>query len=395
MKTKILFVIESLICGGAEKSLTTLLNLIDYNRFEVYLQLFTFKGEFMRYIPKEVNLLPLLPSTQIEGMSIMSQLLSGKFGAMVAHIKFSYKVRRIKNSNCNDVFTLYWKTYGKLITPNPTYYDVAIAYGQRLPTFYVAKKVNARKKFAWINIIPQLEENNRQFQKPIYDYFNKIVCVSEASRQKSIELFELPKERTHIATDITDSTMIERLAKEKPEFRIDTAKPAILTVARLDYVCKGYDIALEAAKILRDRGVDFVWYSIGKGEKYNEMLNYISEHNLHKNFVLLGSTPNPYPYYNMCDVYVQPSRYEGYGMAISEARLLNVPVVCCEFGCVWKQIIQGKNGIVTSHNPADLADAIQELLLDKKKYNYIKSNLMKEKKGNSEEIENIYRLIQD
>ena len=395
MKTKILFVIESLICGGAEKSLTTLLNLIDYNRFEVYLQLFTFKGEFMRYIPKEVNLLPLLPSTQIEGMSIMSQLLSGKFGAMVAHIKFSYKVRRIKNSNCNDVFTLYWKTYGKLITPNPTYYDVAIAYGQRLPTFYVAKKVNARKKFAWINIIPQLEENNRQFQKPIYDYFNKIVCVSEASRQKSIELFELPKERTHIATDITDSTMIERLAKEKPEFRIDTAKPAILTVARLDYVCKGYDIALEAAKILRDRGVDFVWYSIGKGEKYNEMLNYISEHNLHKNFVLLGSTPNPYPYYNMCDVYVQPSRYEGYGMAISEARLLNVPVVCCEFCCVWKQIIQGKNGIVTSHNPADLADAIQELLLDKKKYNYIKSNLMKEKKGNSEEIENIYRLIQD
>lgn len=395
MKTKILFVIESLICGGAEKSLTTLLNLIDYNRFEVYLQLFTFKGEFMRYIPKEVNLLPLLPSTQIEGMSIMSQLLSGKFGAMVAHIKFSYKVRRIKNSNCNDVFTLYWKTYGKLITPNPTYYDVAIAYGQRLPTFYVAKKVNARKKFAWINIIPQLEENNRQFQKPIYDYFNKIVCVSEASRQKSIELFELPKERTHIATDITDSTMIERLAKEKPEFRIDTAKPAILTVARLDYVCKGYDIALEAAKILRDRGVDFVWYSIGKGEKYNEMLNYISEHNLHKNFVLLGSTPNPYPYYNMCDVYVQPSRYEGYGIAISEARLLNVPVVCCEFGSVWKQIIQGKNGIVTSHNPADLADAIQELLLDKKKYNYIKSNLMKEKKGNSEEIENIYRLIQD
>ena len=105
MKTKILFVIESLICGGAEKSLTTLLNLIDYNRFEVYLQLFTFKGEFMRYIPKEVNLLPLLPSTQIEGMSIMSQLLSGKFGAMVAHIKFSYKVRRIKNSNSNDIFT--------------------------------------------------------------------------------------------------------------------------------------------------------------------------------------------------------------------------------------------------------------------------------------------------
>lgn len=395
MKLKILFVIESLVCGGAEKSLVTLLNLFDYNKYDVSLQLFTFKGEFMRYIPEQVKLLPLLPSSLDECMSLPKQILTGRLAAAWAHIKFSYQVRQKKCENINDIFFRYWNAYGSLITKTNQEYDIAVAYGQRLPTFYVATKVNAGKKFAWINIIPQLSEINRQFQKPIYKNFDKVVCVSEASRQKSMELFELSQERTHIVTDITDPEMITRLAEEPPEFHIDQSKPVILTVARLDYACKGYDISLQVAKILRDRGVDFTWYAIGKGVCYNQMKQYISVHHLEKHFIMLGAIPNPYPYFKMCDLYVQTSRYEGYGISIAEARILNRPVVCTEFGSVWKQMVQGENGLVTPIDATAVANAIQRMITDNDLYNHIKYYQMQEKKGNVEEMENIYNLFEE
>ena len=391
---KILFVIDSLGCGGAEKSLTTMLNLIDYYKYDVSLQLFNYTGEFMRYIPKQVKLLPQLPSSTIEGMSLQKQILTGNWRAAKAHIKFSYLVRQRNCVNSNDIFINYWESYCSIITANPHEYDVAIAYGQRLPTFYVATKVKAKRKYAWINIIPQLNEVNRKFQKPIYDYFDKVICVSEASCQKSKELFELPDERMQIITDIIDPNIVNKLADETPEYEIDNSRPVILTVARLDYVCKGYDIALESAKILRDRGVNFVWYALGKGECYNQMKKYIEENNLYNYFILLGATHNPYPYFKRCTIYVQTSRYEGYGISIAEARLLNRPIVCTEFGSVWKQIIQGKNGIVTSIDAIAVADAIQRLLTDMKLYNSIQDYQMKEKKGNTDEIRKFYSIIE-
>lgn len=393
MKKKLLFVIESLGCGGAEKSLVTLLNLLDYSKYDVSLQLFTYNGEFMKYIPQQVHLLPLLPSTEVEGMSLQKQLLTGRWRAALAHVTFSWQVRQKSCINNNDIFKRYWTNYGPLMTPNPNEYDVAFAYGQRLPTFYVAEKVKAKKKYAWINVIPQLSEKNRAFQKNVYNKFNKVVCVSEASRKASIEQLEIPESRTHIVTDITDPGMILQLAEEKPEFSIDKSKPVILTVARLDYTCKGYDIALEAAKILHERGVEFTWYAIGKGDKHDLMKQYIADNGLEKYFIMLGATPNPYPYFKLCDIYVQPSRYEGYGMAIAEARLMNRPVVCCEFGCVWKQMVQGENGLVTPVDAIALADAVQKLLTDKDLYNHIQQYQMQEKKGNVEELENIYNLI--
>lgn len=57
-KKKILFVLDSLHIGGAEKSLITLLSLLDYERFDVDLQLITRTGKFLSYVPREVNILP-------------------------------------------------------------------------------------------------------------------------------------------------------------------------------------------------------------------------------------------------------------------------------------------------------------------------------------------------
>ena len=134
---------------------------------------------------------------------------------------------------------------------------------------------------------------------------------------------------------------------------------------------------------------------MGRGEYREEMMNYIAENHLENYFVLLGVTPNPYPYIKDCTLYVQTSRHEGYGLSIAEARILNKPVVTTEFDAVWAQMVQGENGLVVSQDPVAVADAIERLLNDKHLYEHIVSYQKQEKKGNIEEIEKFYQLVEN
>ena len=95
-----------------------------------------------------------------------------------------------------------------------------------------------------------------------------------------------------------------------------------------------------------------------------------------------------------CDIYVQPSRHEGFGLTIAEARILNRPVVCTAFDGCDVQIADGVNGLVVDINAEAIANGIQRLLHDKQLYNSIADNLQHEKKGNTEELEMFYRLVQ-
>ena len=94
-------------------------------------------------------------------------------------------------------------------------------------------------------------------------------------------------------------------------------------------------------------------------------------------------------------MYVQTSRHEGFGLSIAEARILNKPIVTTEFDAVYNQIVPGKNGLVVPlENPVAVADAIERLLNDKKLYQSIVTYQQQEKKGNTEEIQKFYRLIE-
>ena len=198
-----------------------------------------------------------------------------------------------------------------------------------------------------------------------------------------------------IVRDIVDAGFINRLADKPCRIHNESAEPHILTVARLNKEMKGFDIALEACRILKKRGVSFKWYVLGKGAYKAEMEAYIAEHHLESCFILLGTDPNPYPYYRNSYLYVQTSRHEGFGLSIAEARLLNVPVVTTEFDAVYAQMIPGKNGLVVPLSADKVADAVEHILKDKGLYYQIKSYLMQEKKGNTEELQVFYQLLDE
>lgn len=392
IKKRLLFVIDSLTIGGAEKSLVTLLNLLDYSRYEVDLQLFAYGGAFMPFLPKEVNVLPPLNYYEFLSLPLRKQLFSPLM--FWERIKYSFLLRNPQLLHA-DKACLYWRTIGKHIDKSTKQYDIAIAYAQGVPTFYTIDKICAKRKLVWVNVDYYLKDKTKEFQTQYYDKSDVIVLVSDAVLEFfATSVYPEFRYKMKVMWDIMDAVMIKRMSALPTEKQIDKSYPVLMTAGRLNKPQKGYDLALMAAKVLRDRGVKFRWYAIGDGPYRGEMEKFIAENQLQDVFILLGFTANPYNYMSQCDVYVQTSRHEGFGLTIAEARILNRPVVCTNFEACSMQMIDGKNGLVTSFDPNDIADAIERLLTDKQLYADIQQYLMNEKKGNMEEIDRFYQLIE-
>ena len=180
--------------------------------------------------------------------------------------------------------------------------------------------------------------------------------------------------------------------KSEAAMEMDFVGLKILTVGRLDPQ-KGYDIAIEAGKILKNHNIDYKWYILGRGSLEKQLKNQIEEENLTDNFVFLGTRANPYPYFKLSDIYVQTSKFEGFGLAIAEARMLNIPVVTTRFSAVYAQMIDGSNGLVVNMDGESVANVIESLIQNHKLYEKIRDFQKREKKGNPEEIVKIYKLL--
>lgn len=397
MKKRLLFVIDSLPCAGAEKSLVTLLSRLDYEKYEVDLQLFAYGWTLDELVPKQVNFLPPLTYTQYSNQSLKEMIVkcrSLKQLKMIgARLKYSLLIRKGQLTNA-QIARLYWESIGPVIEENQKVYDVAISYAQGIPTFYVADKVKAKKKYAWVNVSYTLNDQDQAFQKVYYNCYDHIVAVSESAEEIFLQSFPEFKSRMKIIYDLNDYEMIKKMSQLEPEFKLDSEHLKLLTIGRLDHQ-KGYDIALEACRILKERGIKFTWYVLGKGSLYDEIMQTIKAYHLEEEFVLLGITANPYPIIEQCDIYVQTSKFEGYGLAIAEARMLNKPVVTTCFDAVYNQMIQEKNGLVTDMNGASIADGIERLIQHPNLKSEIIEYLKKEKKGNVQEIKRFYDLIEE
>lgn len=397
MKKNVLFVIDSLHCAGAEKSLTTLLSLIDYSKYNVDLQLFGYGGELEKILPDEVNLLSPFNYTKFTELNLKQSILYSikkfDFEMLFSRLKYSLEIRKNNYTNPQKA-RIFWSSVSKSIEKSNKDYNIAISYTQGVPTFYVAEKVDAKEKFAWVNVSYRLEEEDKKFQSEFYKKYKKIVAVSQSTQNIFIETFGEFKDKIEVIHDIYDFNLIRTMSKIGTSFNDNFDGIKILTIGRLAHQ-KGYDIALEACKELKNRGINFRWYSLGTGYLESDIKDYIKQNNLQNNFILLGVRSNPYPYIKDCDIYVQTSRFEGFGIAIAEARMLNKPVVTTKFDAVYSQMIHEKNGLIVDMNSNAVADGIERLINDKELSKSIYSYLKQDKKGNIEELNKFYELIEN
>ena len=391
MRKSILFVINSLGCGGAEKSLLSLLSLLDYDKYDVTLQMIRRGGMFEELLPPEVHVRKELDYTAFCSQSIAKQMLSFDFRRIAARVRTSLFLRQNRRAGqpLHDA-QAYWKYSGTAFDPLPELYDVAVAWGQGTPTHFVAKKVRAKKKFAWVNADYENVGHDKDFDRRYYAAFTEIICVSNKLCLTLQKVFPEYAAKMTTIYDINNPATIFAMANQPCSLRSE-GNLTLVTVGRL-VPQKGYDIAAKAAWLLKKRGVRFHWYVVGGGDSA-PIEKDIVQYGIRDCFTLLGAKANPYPYMKAADIYVQTSKFEGYCLTLAEARMLNVPCVTTNFDVVYAQMIDGDNGLVVEMSAEAVVDGIIRLATDQELYQHIKGYQVQEKKGNVEEIEKFYDLL--
>lgn len=274
------------------------------------------------------------------------------------------------------------------------YFDTAVCFHLHSPLMvkFIAEKVKADKKLAWIH--NDFSTSGYRVDK-IVNYlksYNEIIGVSGKITDEFKQLCPTLSHRAKVIYNALDKNEILEKSKELiPQVfpGKETGSLILLTVGRLEQQ-KGYDTAVRTAEMLMAEGFNFLWYVIGEGSKRSEIEALIEKSGLSSRFILLGRKDNPYPFIKACDIYVQPSRHEGYPLTVLEAKILGKPIICTDFAGAQEQIQNSLNGyIVPVDDSYALAAAIMRLAKNKETQSKFISALQKENmsdKGFSEII---------
>lgn len=383
MKKKLLFIIDQLGSGGAEKSLTSLLPLLDYSLYDVDLIIMARGGIYEKYVPSQVNIINYI----LYGKSRIDRIRK-----QLHQVNFSYQLRRCPKRHGAET---HWRTMNGVVKPLERCYDVAIAYQQGLPTFFVATKVNAKTKISWVNADIFAAGYDLDYCRQFYDKMDAVVPVSLKLKDLLTERAPWISKKLYCIYDIINPDVIRQLAQEPVDDMPATEgeEISIVTVGRLSKP-KNHLLAVETARMLKDKGMKFTWYFVGEGEMRPVIENKIKEAGLEQNVVLLGLKENPYPYMARAVVYVQTSSFEGFGLTIAEAKILQKPVVSTDFDIVYDQIQDGKNGLIAQMTPEDVAEKVIKILSDAGLRESIRTELSKESNTTTiTEPEKFNRLI--
>lgn len=394
MKKQILFVIPSMRSGGAEKSLLTLLTLFDYSQYDVDLLCFRHDGLFFEKIPKKVNIISDNKNYEMfdgDALTAVKYFLKrAKIFSAIDRWKYS-KIYKI--SDAHEREEIQWRYLKRQLPKLRKKYDCVIGYLEGNADRYAVECVRAKKKFCYIhNDIKKLGFDQISFQDT-FRFADGIVTVSNECKSSLLYFFPEYSEKFIVIENITSRDILfNESILFSPYREEDTIK--ICTVGRFSEQ-KNIPLAVDACAELADRGRNIKWYHIGDGPLRDEVRNYVEEKGVADRFIMLGEKSNPYPYIGQCDIYVQPSLFEGKSIAIDEAKCLCRPIVVTDFSTVHDQITDGVNGLICRMDKIDMADKIEYLIENKSERTRLTDNLSREKVGNEEEIYKLYELINE
>jgi glycosyltransferase involved in cell wall biosynthesis len=394
MKKKLLFVIPSLDAGGGEKSLVNLLTTIDFDSYDVDLVVFQHQGLFLSSIPKQVTLrsiqgdYPVFTSGLVH--ACLTFLKSGNLSLIFHRIVYTLKNKFITNKGYAEQSS--WNNLRKAIPVMTQNYDVAIGFLEKSSNYFVVDKVQATQKIGWIHTNYSKSGMYPSFDLPYFSRMDFVVTVSNECEVDLQTNFPTLTQKFKIIHNIVSAKLIQQLAAKEPDVVLDWSKFTIITVARLSHE-KGCDMAVEACKMLVDKGLDVQWLLIGDGNERKNLAEQVAANGLQNQFLFLGLQANPYPFVKRASVYVQPSRYEGKSIAIDEAKILQKPIVVTDFDTAKDQIIHLKTGIISPMTPSNLADEIFKIYHNMSIQDDLMLNLSLEQVDSELEIEKLYALI--
>lgn len=341
---KILFFLESLAGGGAEKVLTDIVCHLDKTKYDITVCTVTDGDVYEKRIAPVCRYRSFLKTADYRAGGIKQVL-------------FWARIKLIYGLPAKVVYKHFFRER----------YDIEIAFIEGFATKIIAASPNSKsKKIAWVHI--DLSQNsyadkyysNLDEQRAAYKRFNRILCVSESVKE-AFEQKLFSDASVCVQYNPVDEKYIlqqagEALSVQRPENGL-----LLGTVGRLEQQ-KGYPRLLKCAKRLRDEGHRFTLWIIGKGSQQEELEQYVHENDLGDVVKLLGFHKNPYKCLNQCDAFICSSYAEGFSTAATESLILGKPVFTVECAGMQELIGDSHSGVIVPNTDEALYDLMEKLV---------------------------------
>ena len=393
----ILIFSHALELGGAERALIGLLHALDYSKVEVDLFLMRHSGEMMADLPPQVHLLPELPQYASLAVPIKSAIQKGQLG--VALGRFMGKAaakrrdRQLGYNAGSSIGLEYSHKYTRRFMPpvGRREYDLAVSF--LTPHYFVAEKVRAKKKIAWIHTDYSRMRIDRESELQMWSRYDHIGSISDTVSDCFCQVFpELRNKLVTIENILPTAVIRKRALADCPADMPADGSMRILSVGRY-CEAKNFDNVPDICRRILETGLDVKWYIIGFGATENLIRRKISEAGMEDRVILLGKRSDPYPYIAHCDLYAQPSRFEGNSVTVREAQILAKPVVITRYATSASQLCEGVDGVIVPMDNVGCAAGIAELLQDPNKRKQLSDVCRRGDYANTSQAKKLLELI--
>lgn len=394
MKKKILFIEEGLGIGGAEKSLITILQNFDYEKYEVDLFLFDHSGQFMSLVPSNVNIL-----SEDKDFKIFNSNRKMAFLKFIKQLKIKKAINTLEyliNAAYSNLIKkkqyIGWQYISNMFDSLNKEYDVAISFLERKTIYFNVDKVKSEKKIGFVHIDYNKIDYDYKLDDKYFAQMDKIATVSDHCKDVLEELFPQYNKKFLVIKNMISSVAIKKMAEEDVKIIKNDNETNIVTVGRLTEQ-KGIDNAIRVCRKLLDLNYKIKWYVVGKGGEQKNLKKLIYDFQVEDNFILLGPDINPYKYMNFADIYVQPSRFEGYGITIAEVKVLCKPIIASDIPEFREQLGDNKLGVLCKNNDELVESIIDFIDNPEKKDIFINRLKLDGNQVDNSELEKLYELL--
>lgn len=387
MKKKILFVAGCLDSGGVSKSIVTLMNVIDKQRYDVHLLILAAgRGPFASQLPTDITL----------HRNETIELLLARITGVKALLKKGYillalgSCLRMLLSKVNKAYAG-WLLAKMMPCAVDEEFDVVVDYAGQHVLYYTIDKLKGKKKISYFHDDYAAWDYYQAMDRKYLPKADHVVVITEHCKESIISYFPEIAPKVHVIENVVLPDLIMNLSKETiPEEDFLNHHFTLLTVGHVSEK-KGFDFALAAAKRLHEDGIPFKWVFIGTYESNH--VDAVRGAGLENVILFYGIRSNPYPYFRLADIVVHPARYESQAIVVSEARLLCKPIVVTRFSTVKDILIENTNASVCEMNGESLYLTLKDLINDADRrlryVDYLRSHVF----DNSNETQKLYHLI--
>ena len=367
---KIVFGITSLTLGGAERVLVDIVNKLS-NNYDITIFTLYKGGEFEKTVSSKVKLKSLY-NTPYKDIPKLKKII------------ISLKLLLMKN-----------KIYNKNIKQEK--YDTEIAFLEGPITRLFSTKNTKAQKIAWVHNDISLVFGNslkskikRKYDKKIYNKYKTIVFVSKDNLKTFKKTYSNIEEKNlKLIYNYIDAKNVIEKSKLEQAIELEQGKINIVTVARLTKQ-KAIDRLINVHKNLIQAGIKHNIYVIGDGIEKEVLQEQIQKCKVQNSFKLLGKKENPYPYIKKADIFCLLSEYEGYGMVIEEAKILDKFIIITNTAA--REAVKNyKNSLIVDNNETAIYEGLKSIIENKQKH--INKNDEKNIYNNMQIIEEIKKIL--